>query len=72
MKKLYELSLEVEIVAVRIDNNLILCFFRQNDYTLAKGTTEVLSTNVKKIEFDVVNERVKLATGSHEDMTRAL
>jgi len=30
--------------------------------------------NVKKIRFDVdvVNEKVKLATESHEDMTRAL
>jgi hypothetical protein len=43
----------------------IHCLFsslRQNDYTLAKETTEVLSTTVKKIEFDVVNEKVKTTT----------
>ncbi len=44
---------------------------RQNDYTLRKGTTEVLSTNVKKIEFDVVNETVKPTTGSSEAMELA-
>jgi len=36
--------------------------FRQNDYTLRKGTTQVLSTNVKKIDFDIVNEKVKTTT----------
>ena len=36
--------------------------FRQADYTLRKGTTEVLSTNVKKIEFDIVNEKVQTTT----------
>jgi hypothetical protein len=40
-----------------------LTFSRQADYTLAKGTTEVLSTNVKKIQFDIVNEKVKTTTG---------
>ncbi|CAF3388988.1 unnamed protein product, partial [Rotaria sp. Silwood2] len=54
--------LPYEIVAARTD--------KQADYTLAKGTTEVLSTNVKKIEFDIVNEKVK-TTGSHEAMELA-
>ncbi len=52
----------------------IHCLFsslRQNDYTLAKGTTQVLSTNVKKIEFDIVNEKVKTTTGTHEAMELA-
>ncbi|CAF5018262.1 unnamed protein product, partial [Rotaria sp. Silwood1] len=42
----------------------------QADYTLTKGTTEVLSINVKKIEYDVVNEKVK-ATETHEAMELA-
>jgi hypothetical protein len=45
--------------------------FRQAAYTLAKGTTEVLSTNVKKIQFDIVNEKVKTTTGTHEAMELA-
>ena len=45
---------------------------RQVDYTLAKGTTQVLSTNVKKIPFDVVNEKVKHTTaGGQEAMELA-
>lgn len=49
------------------------CSSRQVDYTLAKGTTQVLSTNVKKIAFDVVNEKVKSTTaaGGHEAMELA-
>jgi hypothetical protein len=31
----------------------------------------VLSTTVKKIEFDVVNEKVKTTTGAHEAMELA-
>jgi hypothetical protein len=52
---------------------LFFCFkfLRQVDYTLRKGTTEVLSTNVKKIEFDIVNEKVKTTTGTHEAMELA-
>jgi hypothetical protein len=46
-------------------------FYRQVDYTLRKGTTEVLSTTVKKIEFDIVNEKVKTTTGGHEAMELA-
>ncbi|CAF1169687.1 unnamed protein product [Adineta steineri] len=42
--------LPYEIVAVRGD--------RQIDYKLEKGV-KVLSTSVKKIEFDIVNEKVK-------------
>jgi len=55
--------LPYEIVAVRGD--------KQADYTLRKGTTQVLSTNVKKIEFDIVNEKVKTTTGTHEAMELA-
>ncbi|CAF2872439.1 unnamed protein product [Rotaria sp. Silwood2] len=42
----------------------------QADYTLTKGTAEVLSINVKKIEYDVVNGKVK-ATETHEAMQLA-
>ncbi|CAF5001968.1 unnamed protein product, partial [Rotaria sp. Silwood1] len=55
--------LPYEVVATRTE--------KQADYTLAKGTTEVLTTNVKKIEFDIVNERVTTATGAHEAMELA-
>jgi hypothetical protein len=51
--------------------NHLFLFSRQNDYTLRKGTTEVLSTNIKKIEFDIVNEKVKTTTGSGEAMELA-
>jgi hypothetical protein len=50
---------------------LLFLSCRQADYTLAKGTTEVLSTSVKKIEFDIVNEKVKSTTGTHEAMELA-
>jgi len=55
--------LPYEVVAIRGD--------KQADYTLAKGTTQVLSTNVRKIEFDIVNEKVKTTTGTHEPMELA-
>lgn len=51
--------------------NLIPFFSRQADYTLRKGTTEVLSTNVKKIEYDVVGETVRKTTGTGEAMELA-
>ncbi|CAF5123644.1 unnamed protein product, partial [Rotaria sp. Silwood1] len=54
--------LSYEIIAVRTE--------KQADYTLTKGTTEVLSINVKKIKYDVVNEKVK-ATETHEAMELA-
>jgi hypothetical protein len=44
-------------------------YFRQADYTLAKGTKKVLSTNVKKIEFVIVNENN--TTDTHETMELA-
>lgn len=45
---------------------------RQGDYTLKKGTTEVLSTNVKKISFDIINENIRTTgTGSNEAMELA-
>lgn len=38
------------------------CFiFRQGRYRYKKGTTAVLSESVKKIEFDVVDTKVKPA-----------
>jgi hypothetical protein len=46
--------------------------FRQVDYTLAKGTTQVLSTNVKKIQFDVVNEKVKGTTATSAGAQEAM
>jgi hypothetical protein len=49
----------------------LVFFSRQVDYTLRKGTTEVLSTKVKKIEFDIANEKVKTTTGTHEAMELA-
>jgi len=56
--------LPYEIVGVRGDKHA--------DYTLPKGTTQVLSTSVKKIEFDVVKEKVKSSTaGTHEAMELA-
>jgi len=55
----------------RIYIDCLFSSLRQNDYTLAKGTTQVLSTNVKKIEFDIVNEKVKTTTGTHEAMELA-
>jgi len=55
--------LPYEVVAIRGD--------KQADYTLAKGTTQVLSTNVRKIEFDIMNEKVKTTTGTHEAMELA-
>ena len=55
--------LPYEIVATRNE--------KQVDYTLAKGTTQVLSSNVKVIPFDVVKEKVKTTTGSHEAMELA-
>jgi hypothetical protein len=31
----------------------------------------VLSTNVKKIEFDIIDEKAKTTTGTHETMELA-
>ncbi|CAF1077442.1 unnamed protein product [Rotaria sp. Silwood1] len=61
-KEILDKFLSYEIIAVRTE--------KQADYTLTKGTTEVLSINVKKIEYDVVNEKVK-ATETHEAMELA-
>ena len=55
---------EVSVDALGDVGVLILCSFRQVDYTLAKGTTEVLSSNVKKIQFDVISEKVKGSGGA--------
>ncbi|CAF1521465.1 unnamed protein product [Rotaria sp. Silwood1] len=61
-KEILDKFLSYEIIAVRTE--------KQADYTLTKGTTEVLSINVKKIKYDVVNEKVK-ATETHEAMELA-
>lgn len=57
-KEKLEKFLPYEIVGVRTE--------KQADYTLAKGTTEVLSTNVKKIAYDLVEERVLSSNESME------
>jgi hypothetical protein len=49
----------------------VACSFKQKDYTLAKGTTKVLSTAAKTIEFDIVNEKVKTTAGAHAAMKLA-
>ncbi|CAF2871274.1 unnamed protein product [Rotaria sp. Silwood2] len=61
-KQLIHKFLSYEIIAVRTE--------KQADYTLTKATAEVLSINVKKIEYDVVNGKVK-ATETHEAMQLA-
>lgn len=55
--------LPYEIVATRNE--------KQVDYTLAKGTTQVLSSNVRVIPFEIVKEKVQTTTGSHEAMELA-
>lgn len=36
-----------------------MIFFRQGKYNHKPGTTEVLTTKVKKIEFDVISTEVQ-------------
>ena len=46
-------------IVCQFDLAYSLNFPRQVDYTLRKGTTEVLSTSVKKIEFDIVHAKIR-------------
>ncbi|CAF0995654.1 unnamed protein product [Didymodactylos carnosus] len=61
-KEKLEKFLPYEIVGIRGD--------KQADYTIPKGTTAILSESIRKINYDIVNEKVK-QTKSTESMELA-
>jgi hypothetical protein len=40
-------------------NLYFICFCRQGNYLFKRGTTKVLKTTVKKIEYEVLSTKVK-------------
>ena len=39
----------------------LLLFFRQGDYSYKKGTTAVLSQKIKRLQYDVLHERMEVS-----------